>query len=81
MKADDLEIPLGDVCVGDLDSKNSFIAARGIETTADAIEKIDKGKKYASAISFLRQFAGVLYDYSTTAAQRNCGAAGTKLVN
>ena len=63
------ETHLGDVCVADLDAKSAFVAGRGIEATADAMEKLDKKGNYSSAVSFLRQFAGVLYDYSTKLSQ------------
>lgn len=63
------ETNIGDLPAGDLDSGAAFVTGQAIEGAATAVESLGKPEKYESAVVFLRQFAGVLYDYSIHAAQ------------
>ena len=63
------ETTIGDLSAADLDSGAAFVTGQAIESAATALESLGKPEKYGSAVVFLRQFAGVLYDYSIHAAQ------------
>lgn len=63
------ETTIGDLPAADLDSGAAFVTGQAIEGAATAVESLGKPEKYESAVVFLRQFAGLLYDYSIHAAQ------------
>ena len=69
MKINDLETHLGDLSAADLDAGGAFIAGRTIEAAATAVERLRKPEKYEAVITFLRRFAGILYDLSIHLAQ------------
>ena len=68
MKIDN-EIHLGDLSAADLDADGAAIAGLTIEAAATAVERLGKPEKYEAVITFLRRFAGILYDLSAHLAQ------------